>query len=214
MREIGKKIAFFGTYYQVLEVVHRRLGISLVVVESGKISSEVKNFCRSNNIRCVEIVELDDSIDELRLSGVSIGIVASFGLIFKTRHINLFSEIFNFHPGCIFTNRGRHPLPNAIRLGMKNMSISLHKITDENIDAGEFIAKFDLPINYDRGYSWNQDCLLASLPWLAMHLCDVIATGNLSSYRLPLDDSNYYPPMTKEDLVVITRSDCLKEWKA
>src|SRR5690606_9719111 len=107
----------------------------------------------------------------------------------------------------------RHPLPNAIKMGFKDMSVSLHQITDEEIDAGCFLAKMDFPINYNRSYSWNQDFLLKALPLLAGYLCDLLRAEDFPSKDLVGKAGDYYPPLERDELLSIMNSGNLKRWE-
>ncbi|MDD2541972.1 MAG: formyltransferase family protein, partial [Desulfuromonadaceae bacterium] len=159
-----KSAIFFGSYVNVLATIVNTINVILVVLEPKKNLSEIKDYCDSINLKWIEVCSLDELGLEATMWHTPIGIVASFGLLFKSRHINWFSALFNFHPGCIYTNRGRHPLPNAIRQGHRTMAISVHQIIDEQIDSGRFIAKVEFPIDYTSNYQKNYERLLSALP--------------------------------------------------
>jgi methionyl-tRNA formyltransferase len=207
-----KTIIFFGIYLSVLATIADKLHVKLVVIETKKNSAEIKKFCDSNNLKWIEISSLDELSNEAATWHKPIGIVASFGLLFKSRHIDWFAAVFNFHPGCIYTNRGRHPLPNAICRGHRTMAISVHEITDEQIDAGRFIAKIDFPIDYERDYQKNCDRLLSALPFLTQDLCDRIAEGRIPSFELQAENEAYFAPLNFEELSHIMNAPTLTGW--
>lgn len=207
-----KSVIFFGAYLSVLATIADKLHVKLVVLETGKNSTEIKNFCGSNNLRWIEISSLDELSNEATTWHKPIGISASFGLMFKSRHIDWFAALFNFHPGCIYTNRGRHPLPNAICRGHRTMAISVHQITDEQIDAGRFIAKIDFPIDYERNYQMNYDRLLSALPFLTKDLCDRIAEDWIPSFELQVKNEAYFAPLNAEELYHIMNAPTLTGW--
>jgi len=142
----------------------------------------------------------------------TVGVVASFGLLFKQRHIDWFRALFNFHPGCIYTNRGRHPLPNAILNGFKSMSLTVHQITDERIDAGRFVSRVEFPIDYASGYQENYFRLLSALDFLTKVMCDGIGRGRVPSFEFTPGSGSYFKPLTSDDLKRITEAQSLMEW--
>lgn len=206
-------VIFFGSYLNVLSVFNSLMNVELAVLESKGNNVEVKNFCQSQNIRYIEIKSIDEFVISSKGKQKPIGIVASFGLLFKKQHIDIFGSIYNFHPGCVYTNRGRHPLPNAIINGLTSMSLSIHQITDEQIDAGRFIARLELPIDYYSDYNSNYTRLLSSLSFLAEMLCKQIIIGIVPSFTLVPDANSYYAPLSKELLKKIIEAESLLEWR-
>lgn len=203
---------FFGSYLKVLRTLAGSMRVELVVLESRRNDVEIKDFCNSRGIRCLEIQDLDELAVVLDAASGAIGVVASFGLLFKQRHIAWFKSLFNFHPGCIRTNRGRHPLPNAILNGFKSMSITVHQITDEQIDAGRFVSKIEFPIDYASDYRENYSRLLSALDFLSKDLCDGLGKGKVPSFEFTPETGSYFKALTPDELTRIMEAPHLMEW--
>jgi methionyl-tRNA formyltransferase len=173
----NNKLIFFGSYLEVLHVLMKHFDVLFVVVETQKVNSQILTFCDNNKLHCLPIKHLDDLRDMACQWHRPYGISASFGLIFKQRHIDWFSAIYNFHPGCLYHNRGRHPLPNAIAHHHPTMALSVHQITDEAIDAGGLVSRIEWVIDYRKSYWENYDRLLNSLTYLTEDLCHELNQG-------------------------------------
>jgi methionyl-tRNA formyltransferase len=207
------KILFFGGFDAVLKELNEQIGVDHVFQEEEKPSPSVQHYCDRNDIHLDNIQSLSD-IDLTPYDSESlVGVVASFGLIFTRPQINNFLKLYNFHPGCIYKNRGKHPLPNAIAHGQKTMAVTLHQITDEKIDAGELVARIEFPIDYNTSYKKNSDRMLGSLKYLTNYLCDGLANDYLPSFPLDPDSNSYYPPLEQNLLRKIMHSETLGEWK-
>lgn len=208
-----KSIVFFGSYIQVLDALIRRMRVDLVVLESKRSNEEIIGLCKSKEIRYIKIQDIDELNSELKNNSQSVGVVASFGLIFKKKHIDLLESIFNFHPGCIYKNRGRHPLPNAIINGFKSMSVTVHQITDEKIDVGRFVSKVEIPIDYSVSYNENYIRLLANLDCQTEYLCDCLIKGAVPAFDINPEIGSYYKPHSHDELKKIIEAKSLIEWK-
>lgn len=205
-----KKIVFFGSYFEVLEVIAEHHDIFCVFLENKSSNIELFNSLIKKGYNARLIKNIDQAILELPPNLYAIS--ASFGLIFKHQHLNHFSKVINFHPGCLYSNRGKHPLPQAILNSHKTMSVSVHEITDEKIDLGKFIAKLELTIDYSSDYNSN-DCRMRScLKYLASYVSENLDSGLVSCDLLETEES-YYPPLNKELLNEIMASENLIKWQ-
>lgn len=207
-----KNTVFFGSYLEVLKMLDRFTNVELAVVELRKNESEIKEFCKSNSIHCVEVESLNEIDEFVDAQWQSTGVVASFGLLFKQEQIKLFDSVFNFHPGCVFANRGRHPLPNAILNGLKSMALSVHKITDEKIDAGQFVSKIEFSIDYSSSYNENYKRLLSAIEFLAQDLSMRIVEGRIPSFDFDPNPGSYFKPLLNHELENIINAVSLERW--
>ena len=203
-------LVFFGSFLDVLKELSGFFSISAVYLESWKTSQEILEYCKKKEINFFLI----GSLDEINEHNGEIAISASFSFIFKNKHISRFLKIFNFHPGCIYKNRGRHPLPQAIYHGENNMTLTVHEIIDENIDLGKFISSVTFVIDYNSGYDENQKRLLKALKFLSNDLGEHLsAKGSLPSAIVNKKETQYFCPMDKEILNKIVTSKNLFNWK-
>lgn len=205
-------IVFFGSYLQVLRAFADTMQVEMVVLETRRKEIEIIEFCKAMKIKCIEVNEIDELENLLSPTMCRVGVVASFGLLFKQRHIDWFKALFNFHPGCVYANRGRHPLPNAILNGFRTMSLTVHQITDERIDVGRFVSKVELSIDYTRDYNDNYSRLLSALDFLAQDLCKALMKGGVPSFKFNPKQGSYFPPLTLDILKKIMESKNLMEW--
>ena len=144
---------------------------------------------------------------------IDMTIVASFGLILKSRFIKKNRFIINFHPGDLPYCRGRHPLPCAIKHSHDFMGVAARLIEDEKIDAGPICCKILVPINYDKDYKYNENILLGFLPLLVDKIMvDFIDTGNVESSCVQ-EDGVYYPPLPFIELKAIMNANNLRKYK-
>ena len=212
MSDLKKEIVFFGSYLVVLKNLVDKLRVALVVVERGKVDPELISFCRENQLCILEINSLDELPGEQDFLSC-IGVVASFGLIFKQRHLDRFAALYNFHPGCVYSNRGRHPLPSAILRGNSTMAISLHRIIDEKIDCGGLLLRVELPISYADSYGSNYSRLLSALPYMTSYLVNCLSVGDVPELNLIEQENSYFPPLPRDVLKSIIEADDLMSWK-
>jgi methionyl-tRNA formyltransferase len=162
---------FIGDYLPVLEVFYKKIPCVFAIIEKKNINSPVFIFCKNNNIP-LEIIEttmdLKNFIHEKYFNNV---IVASFGLILPYFFLDKCKRVFNFHPGDVYTNRGRHPLPNAIKRLDSKIAISVHEIDSEKIDKGRLFAQYFIALDRESSYECNYSRLLKILSFLTEELC-------------------------------------------
>lgn len=207
-------VVFFGGLTEALVEIHSHLAVLAVVSQEGKCSPAIDDFCKAEGLVRVEISSLDELESIATEWGAAIAISAGFGLIFKQRHLAWFSRVINFHPGCIFQNRGRHPLPNAIWHGHKTMAVSAHEVVDEEIDAGRLISRIEFVIDYRTDYQSNLLRLLAGLRYLVKDLCLLIDRhAELPSWDMSGEAGRYYPPMSSEQIEQVVSADSLILWR-
>jgi len=170
MNQKKKDIIFFGNFSEVLFTLEKTHSIKQVICEQNKVPQEIENFCKVKAISLLKIKALSDFFLEYATDPNTYAVSAGFGLLFKASQIKSFRAIYNFHPGSVYTNRGRHPLPNAILQGHKTMTLTVHQIIDESIDTGMLVSFTTFPIDYKRSYQYNCDRLLSGLNFLAQDL--------------------------------------------
>lgn len=202
---------FMGAYVDVLRVLNKKIGIVKALVENKESSSSVVEYCKGHGIE-YEYVSTSRSI-ESALSGmnVNIAVVASFGVILNQSFIDKCSSIYNFHPGDILRVRGRHPLPWTILKRMNLMSVSVHEIDSQEIDAGPLIFQYHVPIDYDKSYKENENRLLSGIETSTEYLCSQIESGDVPSWKWKPISGSYYQKMPSEKLDLIINSERLCE---
>lgn len=201
---IDMKHVFMGQYCGVLAAMHRQIGVNLVVCEKRNYQgSEIEEFVIDNHLQLL-CVENRDELTELFSSKnlkPSIVIVASFGLLLEQSVIDSCREIINFHPGDIYTCRGRHPLPFAILRGDEYCSITVHKIDSEMIDAGPVVAQIRIPIDYARDYEFQSNRLLGYLSALTEDVCSQYKeTGHVFALKWDVKSSQYCDSLDRDVL--------------
>ena len=205
-----KEIAFFGSYAEVLKVLSRRHNVSIVFLENKSSNIELFNILKNEGYKVYLINDLDEAISKVDCGLYAVS--ASFGFIFKNRHLSHFEKVINIHPGCLFSNRGRHPLPQAIMNNRLSMSITAHEVTDEKIDLGNFIARIELAIDYSVSYKENDSRLRSCLCLLSSYISENL-DSRLPSYKVTEVQDTYFPPLEKTKLEEIMKSETLAQWK-
>jgi methionyl-tRNA formyltransferase len=128
---------------------------------------------------------------------------AGCGLLFSQAVIDSCARVVNFHPGDLFTCRGKHPLPFAILKKLPQMCFSAHGIDSEKIDAGPLIAQLFLPIDYSASYAVNERILLAALPDFAASVIALLQTADFKPW--PWRDKVKAPYNKKLEPETLTR---------
>jgi len=205
------KVAFFGSYLFLVPVLLKRFEFVDIYVERKSYASESLRQYYERKIASSEKAKLfivpENGPIILPHQRYDLGFAASFGRIFKSNDIAKFKYLFNLHPGPISLARGRHPLPCAIKFNHQFVGITIHQITNEDIDAGPIlfetkIAKQDQP--YKIMDLMIQELALATFQ-IALKL--VIDTfPNITLTPNGATDDTYYPPLSNSDLVKIMNS--------
>lgn len=128
--------------------------LEAVVSEKRTFTKELYNFCATREIPC-HIVE---NHEPLQFIEADVAISYGFGIIFKKSDIENFPYgIWNIHSGDLKRFRGRQPTGWAIIENEKNVTVTMYKIIDENIDLGEVLSKITIPLlSYDTDVSINK----------------------------------------------------------
>ena len=210
------RVVFFGGMLEALSEIVAVLDVDAVVCQVGKANDDIRRFCSGRGLALIEIESLDDILIQKKESWMAAtAISAGFGLIFKKRHLDCFSQVINIHPGCVFKNRGRHPLPTAILNGDKLMAVSIHEVTDEAIDAGRLISKIEFVIDYDSSYSHNLTRLMDGVSCLVKDLCFLMDRSMaIPSWDISDENGKYFPPVDFLQMQRIMASTSLAEWKS
>jgi methionyl-tRNA formyltransferase len=186
------KTVYFGRNINVLKTLQESTELSLVVCDKLTDAEQI-DFCARENIPFYfaqnrkELTVITSSRETLDC----VCIVSIFGIILSLEIINSFLSVINFHPGDIFTCRGRYPLQCAIVKKLPFMSITAHFITSTEIDAGPVIAQYSVPINFDTSYKNNEDILFSLFPYFIKSVIQLIDSKDISPYNRCYE--NIYP---------------------
>lgn len=161
---------FMGHFVEVLRSVDRHTDLAAVIGEEGKTPASVRAYCVQRSLPLHHVTNSAELaalfVDREELCGRTF-FSAGCGVLFPQTVIDTCARVVNFHPGDLFTCRGRHPLPFAILKKLPQMCISAHCIDSEKIDAGPLIARLFLSINYNVSYAANEGVLLSALTGFA-----------------------------------------------
>ena len=176
---------FIGHFFEALQAIHAHTDLAAVIGEKGEISESIKAFCMENNLP-LTIVENSDELTFFfqkrpELHGRTL-FSAGCGILFSQKVIDSCSLVVNFHPGDIFTCRGKHPLPFAILKKLPLMAMTAHVIDSEKIDAGPLIAQIFLPIDYTASYAANEKTLLDSLSGFVTSVIALLVRGTFRAW--------------------------------
>jgi methionyl-tRNA formyltransferase len=158
---------FMGHFIGALKAVGRLTDLAAVIGEEGKTPTAVQDYCARRSLPLhyvTDSVELSTLFKKRKELRGRTFFSAGCGLLFPQAVIDVCVQVVNFHPGDLFTCRGKHPLPFAILKKLSQMCISAHCIDSEKIDAGPLIARFFMPIDYSTSYAANERILLSALP--------------------------------------------------
>lgn len=208
-------VIFLGHFVEVLEtLIQQRMKVDHIFVEKKKSNAAVVTFCRKHKLR-MTIIEKFIDIEANLKPKVKIDLVfcASFGTILRNSFIKKCRYIINYHCADIEQFRGRHPLPTAILNRSSSMALSAHFIDSEKIDAGPFVARITLPINYDQDYHYNEARLRSFLsPITESLLQEYRLAGKLSSWPVKAGaKKNYFKPLDGPVLSRIFSANKLKK---
>ncbi len=110
--------------------------------------SPVASRAKRLNLEVVEVENLHEKLLNARLREFqpTVGVCASFGMIFSADFLALFPEgIINVHPSLLPRHRGPSPVQWTIREGDRETGITLFVI-DELVDHGPIIAQERMPL--------------------------------------------------------------------
>jgi methionyl-tRNA formyltransferase len=194
---------FLGTYWEVLEIAHKLVGIGVVVIEDKPTSQGTADCAARLGVPLVTVGRGQPLADRFP-PAAGLVLSAGFGRLFKTPVLARCATVLNFHPGLVETCRGRHTLPVNARRGDAFMGITCHRIDDERIDAGPVIAQVRLPIDYDANFDVNHARLRRFLAPLAEGvLADYRATGRFTALPWDAGPDSYHPPLSPEELETV-----------
>jgi methionyl-tRNA formyltransferase len=198
------KADVFTSSVDFLEAISETICINRVYCEEKKVTTEIFDFCKWNQI----VIELITEIPvpaKLKSKDleVGLGIVFGFGLIFTKEQISVYaSGIWNVHPGELPKYRGRHPITLAFLNNERTLAVVIHKI-NELIDQGELLA-IDYVI---REFRDDESAIISKV-------MSKIKTGLLSKALKNFQESNFevikYAPYTRNFLSGIAISNSVK----
>lgn len=173
---------YIGHFFEALQAIHKQTDLSLVIGEKGKTSEIIFDYCKKNMLPLALVGNSQELGEVLTAAKAKEKILfsAGCGILFPQKIIELCSCIVNFHPGDIFTCRGRHPLPFAILKKLPLMAFTAHLIDSEKIDAGPLLAQMFLPIDYNLSYKMNEQALLDVLPIFIESVIVLLSRDNTS----------------------------------
>jgi len=138
-------IIFFGSskyVIPIIKVLNENYSLVLVIT-TEKQDGAVPIFCKSNNLNCISVADLQDKNTKYKIQNTkaSIAVLADFGLIIPSEILNLFPKgIINLHPSLLPKYRGPAPVQTAILNGEKITGVSIMKL-DNEIDHGPILKQ-------------------------------------------------------------------------
>lgn len=197
-------VGYIGNYYKIPEfIMHSEFELKYVIVEAGKMSSDMYTFLKVRNIEYIEVSNSNELIDSIRKADIKTWITCSYGKRIHTEEINDV-EIYNIHYAKLPYYKGRHPTFYATVNDEKSIGITLHKI-EAKLDQGEMISQKIIPY-----YLWeNENNLFEKLtlcvPDMLKDLYRYIE-GEIGSQGL-IEEGNYYAPVREKDITLDIKTD-------
>lgn len=145
------RLVFFGAsryVLPILEVLRRRLELSLVVTTEPNPTDAVPAFCAKHGIPCVSVSSSHQLTTnyELRTTNAPLAVLAYFGLILPKTILDLFPKgILNLHPSLLPKYRGPTPGQTAILHADAVTGVTLIRL-DEEVDHGPILTQVEEPI--------------------------------------------------------------------
>ena len=200
---------FMGHFFAALKAVAEATLLEAVLGERDKTPDAIIEFCRAKSIPLLWVKTTDD-VERIFKTGQYSGrtmFIAGCGILVSQPVINSCKKVVNFHPGDVFTCRGRHPLPFAITKKLPTMAITAHLIDSERIDAGPLIAQIFMPISYSTSYRANEEMLLSVLENFTLSVIKIISHSEFTplAWYKP-GSSPYNTRLASEDLCRILNS--------
>ena len=154
-----KSIHIFTNNNNIVKILSKLFLIKKIFTQKKKnFSSPIFNKVRIRSINKLEKIPKKD------FKNVSMAISFGFGIIFKKKFINKYSDgIWNIHPGDLPNYRGRHPISWAFLNNEKKIGISIHMINDK-IDRGILLAKKFVSRTYKDDEGTIQKKILKKIP--------------------------------------------------
>jgi len=202
------KVAFFGSYFFLIPSLLEKFDFVDVYVDEQSFDDFASSDCYRSILEPSGRLKLFLLPRRCQISSIisfyEIGFSASFRRIFKAKDIEKFKYLFNLHPGPVSLARGRHPLPCAVKYGHPYIGITMHQITNEDIDAGPILLEWKLAMP-DLKYQdldqiiqqMSSACFDVALDLICKTFPNIVCAANN-----PSGDS-YYSPMTSIELAAI-----------
>jgi len=138
------KIVFFGASKYVIpliEMLNSNFDLVLVVTTELNPNDTIPSFCKKNNIPCLSVKTIADSLEEIKAKNAELGVLAYFGLLLPKELLNTFPKgILNIHPSILPKYRGATPVQTAILNGDSETGVTIIKL-DEELDHGPILAQ-------------------------------------------------------------------------
>jgi methionyl-tRNA formyltransferase len=119
------------------------------------------------------------------------------GIIIDEKFLSKY-DFYNFHPGNLWTNRGRHPLVHTILDNLNPAVMSLYKLSG-GIDEGLLIAEYELSFGSSETPVSLEHKLEKSIPALLDKLVEFFRGGNSG---IPVYGGTYRKAITETDYMI------------
>lgn len=150
--------AFFGSFSATYLLAGNVVDFKHAYCESSfggiQAFNAVKEPCQPELRQLQTSAEMVDRV--LSWQNLDVLVVAGFAYRLPIEVIQRFKWVINMHPGDLFTNRGATPMATDILQKNPFLTVSIHLIDSERLDAGPLISLTRFPTRYDKNYLFNQ----------------------------------------------------------
>lgn len=170
-----RKIVYIGNSVEVVYRINdiNEVKIVGILCDFRKASDKMLAFTKDNGIKyiiCSDSKQVDEALDTLYFD---YAIMYSFGLILSDNAI-INHQIYNFHPGDLYSNRGSTPVNWSIVLGDDNTKIVLYRLSCAGVDLGEIVSERTVEIDNNDNVVSLREKMECHIPRMLLELFDFI----------------------------------------
>jgi methionyl-tRNA formyltransferase len=208
LSSIGREVIARG--HQVIALITAKESM-----ETEQDREDIKAFCVSNGIPFFLAPRLDQMEEELNALGpIDVGLSINYVSVIRDTHINLFRlGILNAHGGDLPRYRGNACQSWAIMNGERSISLCIHRMVGDQLDAGDIIERESMPLTEETYIGDVYEWMTSKIPVM---IVDAAEKLNLDSSfvlekqsRNPQDSLRTFPRRPEDGRLVFTSSTSL-----
>lgn len=204
-RTVMRKVVYIGnsvsTVSRIIEL--NKLTIVGIICDARRASDEMKNFAEINDIQyiiCSNAKQVEEALASLQFNLV---LMYSCSLILSEPTIQNY-QVYNFHPGDLYSNRGSTPVSWSLVLGEEYTKIVLYRLSCAGIDLGEIVSERIVKIDDMDNVVSLREKLESFIPEMIIDLFEFI---DQEKKGILVDSGIYRPRISDKDYTIDPISD-------
>ena len=200
-----RKVVYIGnsvsTIKRIIKV--KELTIAGIICDARRASDEMKNFAENNGIPyiiCSNAKQAEGALASLQFDLV---LMYSCSLILSKQTIQNY-QVYNFHPGDLYSNRGSTPVSWSLVLAEEYTKIVLYRLSCAGIDLGEIVSERIVKIDDIDNVVSLREKLEAHIPEM---ITDLFKFIDQEKKGILVESGVYRPRISEKDYTIDPASD-------